>query len=437
VGNQQAFFTRCQEAFDSIQRMENPLVVHHYDCDGISSGSIAASWFEKAKKPYRLKTVRKVDEALIQTILHEPSVIFIDLGSGAAPVEGLKGEVVIIDHHQPAHNSHLQANPHIFGFDGGIELSASGCAFFVFKQAVDLGIVGAVGDIQNPLRSLNRIMLEEAISEGKAEAKTDLMLFGKNSRPLRQLLLYADEPYLPGLTSHDDECEKFLKSIGLSEKSGDKWRTYSDLSHEEKRTLVSAIAEHLSARSSSDAALRLVGEVYTLLSRPEGTELRDAQEFSTILNACGRNDRPDLGVSVCLSRKGAYKEAQELLAIHRKNLRDGISFAMRNTQDVGKFYLLDARGIIPDSIIGVVAGMVFPGARSKPIVALSLDEEGKIKISTRGTRKLVESGLNLGAALSGACASVGGAGGGHNIAAGATIPSDKLDAFLLEFAKRV
>jgi RecJ-like exonuclease len=142
-------------------------------------------------------------------------------------------------------------------------------------------------------------------------------------------------------------------------------------------------------------------------------------------------------VDVCLSRPGAYEQARILLAEHRRNLRNGIEFAMKNAQDFGKFLLIDGRGVISDSIIGVVAGMLFPGARSKPVLALSLEESRNIKLSTRGTRKLVEHGLNLGKILSESCAAVGGVGGGHNIAAGATIPADRLDEFLKEFAKRV
>jgi len=87
--------------------------------------------------------------------------------------------------------------------------------------------------------------------------------------------------------------------------------------------------------------------------------------------------------------------------------------------------------------IGVVAGMLYPGQRNKPVLALSLEESGNIKLSTRGTKKLVGEGLNLGKILSECCEIVGGAGGGHNIAAGATIPAGKLDEFLREFAKRL
>ena len=437
MGDTNAFLERCSEAFSSASKMQNPLIVHHYDCDGISSGSIVASWFEKNGKPYRLLTVRKVDEELVATLKKEPRIIFVDLGSGSPTVDELKGEVIIIDHHQQQAKRHLQANPHLFGFDGGSELSAAGCAYFVFRTSVDLGIVGAVGDIQSPLRSLNRKMLDEAVEQKEVAVSTDLLLFGRNSRPLLQLLSFADEPYLPGLTGHEDACSAFLSELGIEIKSNNKWRTYSDLSAAEKKKLVSALAELLALRISPEAANKLTGEVYTLVNRQDGTELSDASEFSTLLNACGRNNRPELGVDVCLSRPGSYEKAHALLAEHRKNLRNGISFAMKNSQDFGNFLLIDGRGVIADSIIGVVAGMLFPGQRNKPVLALSLEESGKIKLSTRGTRKLVEQGLNLGKILSEVCPIVGGVGGGHNIAAGASIPADKLDDFLKEFAKRL
>jgi len=436
MGNEQGFLARCAEAKEAIKRMRAPLVVHHYDCDGITSGAIVAGSLEKMGKPYAVRSVRKLDAEFLASIAQAPEVIFVDLGSGTAEIDALPGNVVVIDHHQQKSRSHLQANPHEFGFDGGTDISAAGCAYFVFQEFVELGIVGAVGDVQAPLRSLNALMLDSAVQQGAISVEKDILLFGRNSRPLKQFLLYADEPYLPGITGQDDACNSLLQELGIEQKDGEKWRTYSDLSFNERRALVSSLAALVAMRSSPETALRLVGDTYNLLRMPKGTLLRDASEFSTLLNACGRNDRPELGVSVCLQRAGAYEEAQALLAEHRKNLRAGIEFASKNTQDVGKFLLLDARGIIPDSIIGVVAGMLFAGSRKKPILALSLEAPGKIKLSTRGTRSLVEAGLNLGKILSESCAQVGGVGGGHNIAAGASIPEEKLDEFLKEFASR-
>jgi len=430
------FLLLCQQACDYASKMQNPLIIHHYDADGISSGAIVSLWFEKQKKPYRRIWVKKLDPAFIKSISNEENLIFVDLGSSSKFLEDLKNNVLIIDHHQIECKAHFQVNPHLFGFDGGKEISSSGCAFFTFGKDSDLGIVGAIGDMQKFI-SLNKKMLDILINQGFVEVSVDLLLFGKKSRPLIQLLAYADEPYLPGLTGHEDECAKFLFDLGIELKKGDKWRTYADLSYEEKKKLISGLAELLVFRVSPQASQKLVGEVYTLLKRPYFSELSDASEFATVLNACGRNGKADLGFEVCLSKEGAYEKAKALLAEHRKNLKEGILFAEKNIQDFGKFLFLDGRGVISDSIIGVIAGMVFPGKKAKPILAISFDEEGNIKLSTRATAKLVSEGINLGKIVSLSTQKVGGVGGGHNIAAGGTIPKEKLNEFLLEFSNQL
>jgi single-stranded-DNA-specific exonuclease len=60
-----------------------------------------------------------------------------------------------------------------------------------------------------------------------------------------------------------------------------------------------------------------------------------------------------------------------------------------------------------------------------------------VKISSRATKQLVEKGLNLGALLSRLSAEYGGKGGGHNIAAGAEIPSDRIIRFLADLDRAV
>jgi single-stranded DNA-specific DHH superfamily exonuclease len=52
------------------------------------------------------------------------------------------------------------------------------------------------------------------------------------------------------------------------------------------------------------------------------------------------------------------------------------------------------------------------------------------KVSARATRALVAKGLDLAVALREAAAELGGDGGGHNIASGASIPKGKEEKFL-------
>ena len=60
-----------------------------------------------------------------------------------------------------------------------------------------------------------------------------------------------------------------------------------------------------------------------------------------------------------------------------------------------------------------------------------------IKISGRGTRRLIGNGLDLANVLATVASELGGTGGGHNIAAGATIPLETEKEFLDKVNKMV
>ena len=433
------FLKRCAEVREAVERMESPLIVSHYDADGISSGALVAKALSLRGKKARNWVVRKLSPEELGKLEKEKEIVFADLGGGQVDaVEKLAAgrKVAIIDHHQTHESSVLQANPHLFGLDGGAELSAAGCGYFVFRdpELVELGVVGAMGDMQNPLKGLNRMMLEEGVKSERVAVSRDLALFGRVSRGLAWFLQYCTEPYLPGLTGKRANCALFFEELGIPlQDSEKKWRRYYQLSREEKVKVVSGLAAWLYAKDADPQSIRsLVGEVYSFPNQAEGTELSDANEFSTVLNACGRHGKPEIGIGVCLGDSEAMKTAQSLLLLHRRQLREGVEFAAGAVEDFGAYYFLDGRGIIDDGIIGVVAGMLYGGAikRTKPIIALALNEEGQVKVSGRATRKLVENGLNLGVMLVEATKGIG-VGGGHNIAAGAQVEPGKVNEFLL------
>jgi RecJ-like exonuclease len=182
----------------------------------------------------------------------------------------------------------------------------------------------------------------------------------------------------------------------------------------------------------------IMEESYVFPERPRD-ETFEANEFSTLLNACGRHGKPDIGVRVCLGDESACGEARALLQLHRKMLREGISFATSHLQDLGPFYFLDARGIVNEGIIGIVCGMALQQSQ-KPVLGFSFGDGGMLKVSGRAPKALVKNGLNLGALMKKATEELGGAGGGHRMAAGASIPAGKLNEFLLlagEYVKTV
>ncbi|MFN3910267.1 MAG: DHH family phosphoesterase [Candidatus Anstonellaceae archaeon] len=429
------FLKRAKECSETIEKMSNPLVITHYDCDGLCAGAIVCKFLEAKNIDYRIKIIRKLGEEEIEGLKNEDELIFSDLGGGNKKINELFGQVVIFDHHQTEGIEKLQLNPHLFGLDGGTEMSGSTCTYFALEKLPEIAIVGAVGDMQYPMKGANKKLLEIFQKEGKVEAKIDLKIYGRMSRPLPQLLAYSDDPYFPGLANNEARCELFLESLGIK-KIGQKWPTYNELDQNNKQKLIGGLASYLTEYYKTKiSANYLINEVYNLKKFENIPELYDAGEFSTMLNACGRHKKEELGLAICMGDKTAIEEGKKILAQHRKALKDGIEYATKNTVDFGTYLFLDARGIIDDGIIGVVAGMVFGGIRKKPILAIALDEKNQIKISTRGTNELVKNGLNLGLALKKTTELIGGQGGGHKIAAGATIPKNALNEFLVEFEK--
>jgi len=407
---------------------ETPLIVSHYDCDGISARAVVEYAFRREWKKYRAVSIKKLDEKAIEKLRKEKEIIFVDLGSGNERVNELK-DVLIIDHHQPARIEKPQINPWMFGMDGGSEVSSSGVASIVFGVRRDLAIVGALGDMQYPLESVNRYILEDGKKRGEVEEEHDITLYGRHSRPLHAFLAYSDEPYIPTISYNEENAIKLLDEIGIEAKEEERWRTYSDLDQSEKKRLVSALAG-IMLEYDKDVG-ELVGEVYSLPNYEKESIMRDAHEFSTMLNACGRHREPDVGVEAALGDKTAYKEAEELLRTHKNAIREGIIFARSNFVDAGVFYLVDGRGKIYEGIIGIVCGMVMRVGYEKPVLGISESEEGGIKVSSRGNRKMLENGLNLGGVMREAAERVGGMGGGHHLAAGAEIPKGSVNEFLV------
>ncbi|MFH0884257.1 MAG: DHH family phosphoesterase [Candidatus Micrarchaeota archaeon] len=435
--DESGFLERCGEVRGLALSFKEPLIVHHYDADGISSGAIVAGAFLDEGRAFRRECIKKLDDEAIDRYSREPETIFVDLGGGNKRVNELK-DALIIDHHQTEGIEKPQANPVLFGLDGGGELSAAGTAYCVFRKRPDLAVVGAVGDMQHPLIGMNRWVLAEGQKSGEVLIEEDLAFYGRYCRPLVQFLAFCDDPYIPGISYREDKAQELLSELGIplektEPETGDRkpgMRVYADLDDDEKRKLVSALAKVLIAGNRMRSLNELIGESYVFPKRPRD-ETFEANEFSTLLNACGRHSQPEIGVRVCLGDIGAQEEARKLLALHRRSLREGIGFASTHVQDFGAFYFLDGRGLIDEGIVGVVCGMALQQSWTKPIIGAAYGENDTVKISGRSPKALIEKGLNLGEMMKAACLDAGGIGGGHKVAAGASIPKDRINEFLV------
>ena len=395
--------------------------------------------------------VKQLDENVIEKLRNEnPELVwFTDLGSGM--IDRLNGlNVVITDHHKiqdiQKTNNHL--NPHLFGKNGAVDVSGSGLTYLVAKgmnsKNIDLSalaVVGAVGDMQDSeygkLIGTNRTILQDGGNSGVLDYNIDIRFFGRETRPVFKLLQYANDPVIPGLTGREENCIKFLQDLGINMKDEERWRKWINLSKDEKRKIVSEIVFTLLSKGFGHKnAKRIIGEVYILPKEMQGTELHDAKEFATLLNSCGRYNKTEIGYHVCLGDRGEYlQRARTLLQGHRRTLVDALQF-VNNLGITKRKYIqyFHAGDNINEKIVGIVAGMLIPYADKMPLIAFANSEDG-VKVSARTDRSLIEKGLDLSVVMNLSAKKVGGIGGGHNVAAGATIPKNTEEEFLNEVEK--
>jgi len=437
-------------------------VTSHLDADGLSAASIICSALLRRDARFQLRIVRQLDRPYLSTLVSEGPRwhIFTDLGSGQLPniLEVLDDtRVVILDHHPPVGDDDNQnlnhVNPHLCGFDGTYEISGAGVTYLVARHLgpanedlAALAVVGAIGDVQDrgdkhALVGLNsEIIVEDAKAADVLDESTDIRLFGRETRPIHVALQYTTDPFIPGITGNPDAALSFLADIGIELKEGDHWRTIADLTKEEKRKLNTALITHmLRMNIPAKEAQSIIGVVYTLKREAPGSLVRDVREFATLLNACGRSDQGGVGVAVCMGDRGPlYRKAENILKEYRLQLAEGINWLIEEPNRVEKRRLLQTfhgQDRIPETIVGSIASMALNSRIinwSKPVVAFAYTRDGRVKVSARTTQPLVKAGVHLGKIMRQACEELGSGaeGGGHNIAAGATIPRGSEEHFL-------
>ena len=451
-----ALADRARACAERLRAADSVLLASHIDADGLTSAAVAARALERAGLAFETVFRKQLDAAALAAIAatdHE-TVLLTDFGSGQLETVtryARRGGFtpVVVDHHRPADAStEYHLNPLLEGLDGAAELSGAGATYCLARalggrsnrDLAALAVVGAVGDMQDGpdgLRGANEALVDEGVAAGALETDRDLALYGRQTRPLPKLLEYASEARIPGITGDEAGAIEFLTDLDLDLRDGDgDWRRWVDLAGEERRTVVSALVRRAVASGVPAGRVDdLVGTTYSLVGEEPGTELRDASEFSTLLNATARYDRADVGLAVCLGDRGAALErARSLLGTHRRNLSEGIDLVTsEGVERTANLQWFDAGTRIRETIVGIVAGMALGAdgiGRDRPIVAFADAGDGETKVSARGTGALVRRGLDLSRVMREAARAAGGDGGGHDVAAGATIPADAREEFL-------
>lgn len=430
------------------------LVATHIDADGLCSGSIVFSALMRKGANVTLRALPDLDPDSITELdsLKFDFYIFTDLGSTlVTELDSSFGErYLVLDHHQIDEGAAARpsvVNAWSYGYDGGVEACSSSMAYF-FGAALDpanedlspLAVVGALADRQDSgtgrsLTGLNRKAVEDAQSRGLLGVTKDLMFTGRETRPVHEAVALTSTPFLKGLTGSKDAVLAALHQSGLALKDGGAWRTISSLTADEKKKLTEVIATTLGpVDGATEAISSLVGDAYTFEFEDPFTPLRDAREFGTLLNACGRMGATGTGVSVCLGdRSEALKTAMKTLTEYRSGINkalEALTSEPSRMQQHGSLVLVRGEGIVDEKLLGPVISILTSSPEFKDkVVVGSADSRGEsLKISSRVGDEFGGT-VNLGQIMREAAEAVDGVGGGHAMAAGAKIPTSKAEHF--------
>lgn len=437
------FIRDVQLAAEKILERESVTLISHIDADGITSEAIMAQALKRAGISVKPVFVRQLEPMTMKHIPDDDTLkLFTDLGSGQQNLleeaNLPEKDVLILDHHigqpAPGGTQYAQVNSQLYG-PGYEKCSAAGVAYMVARKLdpknTDLSVLAVVGNIGDMmaretcgLTGLARWIAEDGAQAGVITIRKGLNCYGLSTRPLHLCLANSDDPLIPGVSGDPKAAIDFLLKLDIYSHKGDT-RVWEELSGTQMQTLASVVAEQLIANGES--CERLFAELYFFPKELEKTPLRNASEYATMLNACGRWAKPKIGEAVCFGDRGVhYREAEHMLRHHRTIIRELCEYILDNgVTDEGAIQWTHTGSRYPDTIVGIGAGMALSKLDiTKPIMVLCevSDEPDLIKVSMRTYEKVLRRGVDLQAALVAAAGEFGGGGGGHNIAAGAYIP---------------
>ena len=446
------------KACEIIGNSEDIKIYSHIDCDGICSGAILSTTLDRQNKPHEIEFVNL--DVLDDIELTHELTIFSDLGSGQRVDTNAKEgqKIIILDHHPPLRDldynegkdyTYLEINPMHHGIDGSYYVCGGGLCYFLAKEfgyndLSWIGVLSAIGDMQNTktghFEGLNEIIQQDAIDEGYLElTKNDINIYGRNTRPLFVALSYFSDVKLP-ITNNTAETMAILEELGIDEKHNRK--TLNELTMEEKGKLFQRLVEMISkvvpGKYVRYIPQLIIGDSYTFLNEDETSFLRDGSEFSTAMNACGRNREEIVAMEVLKGdRIEALDQLEAISKTHRYNLATSISKITENDEaniiEMENLQYFDGTGIKPE-IVGTVTGMILGHCNwKKPIIGFTQTDEHGLKVSLRCSRLLSYDGIHFGNIIREISSEVGGTGGGHAMACGAYIPLDKKSEFLERF----
>jgi RecJ-like exonuclease len=405
-------------------------LISHRDADGLASAGIVCNALLKANYQFQATLIRDLSPDFIKALSEESKpLIFCDMGSAQLDqLEGLDKKILILDHHKPLRestsNNLVQVNAHLCGIDGTFEACSASLAYsFVVRLdkqnqwLAPLALAGAIGDKQFLNKGYNKEILAQAVTNNLVTPKMELKLQGKTVKEA------IEESLDPFFTNYSGKPELTLDLLNRLSISPDK--PLEELDKVEAEKLTSQLVIESIKQGVFDK------EIKELRKEKFYTYFRDCKTISNLsfmLDACGYLNKQGMGLASLLGDKNALTEARVLQNEYRERImKELLRLEAEGAKELDWFQWVeieDQKVASPVTNISIV--YLF---NRKPLLSLA-SQPTKIKVSARATYPMLEKGIDLAEALKQAAGSVSGYGGGHPIAAGATIPLESKPQFL-------
>ena len=423
--------TTLSHAADIVRGHDFIQVYSHYDADGVSAASIIAQTLLREGKEFRVTLFTTLNDYNMDIIRGTKTdcIIITDLGASyIEQLDAMSNDIVVLDHHTIISEAKriCYANPHLYGIDG----MTSGCGatmallFSVTMNEknwdlVQIAFAGIAGDRQhiNGLSGLNTYLLEEGKKRGYIEEMPGSLIPSGNL--MTQLYLSTD-PYIRGVSGNEEGVTKLLDDAGI-----DHGKSYMDLTEDERRRLSSLIALKLTEQGMLEQSMNEIARSRFYL---KGMGL-DAEYLSSVLNSCGRSGFGGMGISAGMGDAKSVEMGTSLMNESNKEMViNMVELDKKGLNQRKHFQWFDSSD---SGFTGMLCGISMQciGDPNKPTIGMKQSKD-PVNLSSRGMWIQLDRGIDLAVAMREACAAVGGEGGGHRIAAGGSIPADKVEAFL-------
>ncbi len=402
---------RLEKARKLIKKEDYFRILTHYDVDGICSAGIIARYMQRLGKRFHVSFFRNVDrEKILKLVENSENVILTDMGSSM--VRELSGNVIVLDHHKVSEDNEgiIHINPHLFGYDGTRDACASTLAYMLVDDPTlaSYALAGMFGDKQHlgGFSGLNREILD------KLSIKPEMKLTVTGN--VVSSILYSTEPFFPGLSGRREEVEKALERLKISPT-----KSVEELGEDERIKLASYLSLNLIKNSRNPSAGRFIVDLDVNL----GGSVRYLTE---LIDSAARTDNQSIALAYILGSREHLETMEILRKEYKSRVIKSLYTVLENLfEREHMIYFFVDDGYMASTLATITSLYLLPP--DKVVVAIYNDRY--THVSARCSQILGKK-IHLGEILSRISSKLGGHGGGHSVAAGATVPREREQEFL-------